>query len=193
MKNIKLLILACSLLGLVNTTHAQSNNSKSQAGGLPALANEVAILSLKLAELEAQINDTGDPYTGVYSVSVYTSELFGGCPPSSPPNPPTISSGVALFDVVADGVSVEVPAHQKSMQRLRLNNTLSTFLEDEDSFSITIAADGSLHAETAPNELFQGQMSDDGSTFIAQLFGKSISSPGSCSDSFISTAIGVRK
>lgn len=193
MKNIKVLILACSLLGLVNTAQAQSNNPKNQSGGLPALENEVAVLRLKIAELEAQINDTGDPYTGVYSVSVYSSELFGGCPPSTPPNPPTITSGVALFDVIADGVSVEIPAHQISMQRLRLNNTLTTFLEDESSFTVTIAADGSLHAETAPNELFQGQMSDDGSSFVAQLFGKSVSSPGSCSDSFISTAIGVRK
>lgn len=221
MKKLILILFSCLSLVVFSAAHAdnkseknQSGSSfksgkksgKSQSGGLPALADEVAELRLMIEALQWQVGGSDDPYSGIYTVSLVENQIYG-CGFTNDPavllgTPAFISylqaqgissstTRVAYFDVAADGGQLIVPDYLISIQELRGSGRFESEVRAEDGSIVTIAADGSLLFDAGPESVFRGQMSADGSTFVAQVFG--IFNEEECVDSYMVSMVGVRK
>lgn len=206
MKKLFLNILFGISLFVFSVAQAQNSNPKSQAGGLPALAREVAELRAMLEALQGQIGEPSDPYSGTYTVSLVEQTIFG-CGITNDPGAllgtpafihylqdqgiSSTSSRVAWFDAEAAGNQLLIPSHSLSIQELRLSGTYESDVRQEDGFVVTINEDGSLTLDTGNNSVVRGQMSADGSSFVAQAFG--LLDEDGCDDSYVVSLTGVRK
>ncbi len=199
MKKLTLSIAACALVAST-TVLAQNGNPNSQAGGLPALAAEVAELRALLEALQGQV---GEPsYAGTYSVNLFEKGIFG-CGSGNSPLPGGLSGylqtqGISstsqsstLVEAISDGNTLSVAGHSRIRQELRLSGTFETDTPFDSAFDIDIAADGSLSLDAGPDVVFEGQMADDGSSFVVAVTGQFIEDD--CIDAFTVTAVGVRQ
>jgi len=194
------LLSAAALLGAAS---AYAQPSKSQAGGLPALAAEVAALRAMVEDLQSQ--NPGDPYAGTFAVTLVETSLFG-CRPANPPPPPvyvpqyflplnssSVSIRSASFDVEADGSTLHVPEFELLTQELRLSGKYDTDTRIEDALQLVIGGDGSLHADFGDTQV-SGQFAQDGSMFSALVVGSNLNTPaGGCQDVWTVNLTGVRK
>ena len=202
MKKSMTLLLASALL--CSTAPALAKNDNSQAGGLPALAAEVAELRALVEALQDQAGGEVS-YAGTYAVSYFESGNFG-CGFTNDPatvigtpgflaylQAQGISSTVsrtAYFTADSDGNVITFPSFALTVQEVRLSGTAEFETRFEDSFAATIAPDGSLLLDAGPGAVFSGQMSDDGSSFVAHAHGQFVEDD--CDDSFAVIAVGVR-
>lgn len=201
----KLLALAtCTLLGLTVTVHAQNGNS-SQAGGLPALAAEVAELRALIESLQGQVGGEVD-YSGTFAVTMLEIGRFG-CgftnDPASLLGTPLfieylgtqgISSSTtssAFYEAESDGWTLSIPEYQLKRQQLRLSGVHETETRTEGPFDVDINADGSLSFDPGAGTEFAGQMAVDGNSFNVLVRGQFIEN--GCDDSFTVLISGVRK
>jgi hypothetical protein len=196
------LLSAATLLSSASASYAQS--SKSQAGGLPALAEEVAALRAMVEDLQEQIGDGSDPYAGTYTITTHETGLHGcGIIPVGPGNPQylqrqagsSVSVTSSIFDATSDGSTLSVPEFDTFTQELRLSGIFTTETDNEVPRTIAINPDGSMENDIG-NAIFSGQFSDDGSLFTAVVVGGEISGSGpNCAgnDAWTVHVTGVRK
>jgi hypothetical protein len=200
------MVTAFSAAQAADRSSKSKKSSKSQSGGLPALAVEVQELRALIEALQGQLNESADPYTGTYVVSLAEHNAFG-CGFTNDPvsllgspdflaylQAQAISSTttrIAYFEVESDGLVLSVPDYLVSAQELRLSGSYEERVVVDGNFNVTIAADGSLLADAGDGSIFRGQMSADGSSFVAQAFG--LFDENGCDDSFIINLVGVRK
>jgi hypothetical protein len=193
------LLSAASLLGAAGASHAQS--TKNQAGGLPALADEVAALRTLVEDLQEEVGGSGDPYAGTYGVTLVETALFGcgvgNPPPTGPLLPylmPQANSSVAVrsstFEAASDGSTLTVPDFTLLTHELRLSGRYQTETPIEEGAALIIGGDGSLHADFG-DAVLTGQFSSDGSLFTALVQGRS--PEGSCVDAWTVNLTGVKK
>ncbi|MES2605458.1 MAG: hypothetical protein V4603_11010 [Pseudomonadota bacterium] len=204
MRRIAITLLSAAILGAMPAVFAQAD--KSQAGGLPALAQEVAALRALVAQLQEQVGGNADPYTGTFAVTLVETSMFGCGVSDFPPPPPTslqpylarqaassLSVRSASFDVEANGTVLLVPAFELLTQELKLSGKYATDTRIEGSEAIVIAGDGSLYADLGDSEV-TGQIANDGSMFSAVVRGRSLDEPpGTCEDVWTVNLTGVRK
>ena len=202
MKKSITLLLASALI--CSAAPALAKNDNSQAGGLPALAEEVAQLRAMLEALQDQVG-TGASYAGSYAVTFFENGNFA-CGSTNDPVPLFGTPGFPMylqdqgisstntrsswFSVDSDGNVISFPSFPLRVQELRLSGTPEIETRFEDSFDVTIAPDGSLLLDAGPGASFYGQMSDDGSSFVVHVVGQF--DEGDCTDTFAVIAVGVR-
>jgi hypothetical protein len=202
-KFILTMLSAATLLASASASHAQS---KSQAGGLPELANEVAALRALVHSLQDQISGSGNPYAGTYTITTHETGLHGcGIQSVGPGNPQylprqagsSVSVTSTIFDAVSNGSVLAVPQFDTFTQELRLSGIFSAGSDIEVPRQIDISPTGSMEEDVANgNALFSGQFSDDGSLFTAVVVGYEADTDGPgplCDDSWTVHLTGVRK
>ncbi|MEX0964032.1 MAG: hypothetical protein WDZ52_08350 [Pseudohongiellaceae bacterium] len=183
-----------------------AKNSNSQAGGLPALAAEVAELRSLVESLQGQIGSGEDSYAGTYAVTLVEQSNFG-CGLTTDPatvlgtpaglgyfQNQAISSATtssSVFTASSDGMMLSMPDYVLVRQELRLSGSYEEELRVEGDFDSAIGADGSLFFDPGPESEFYGQMSADGSMFTILARGRFVD--GGCEDSYTVSLIGVRK
>ncbi|MEX0618029.1 MAG: hypothetical protein WDZ76_10750 [Pseudohongiellaceae bacterium] len=202
---IKIIALAtCAMLFGGATVSAQPGNSNSQAGGLPALALEVAELRALVEQLQGQV---GEPsYAGSYVVNIFENGIFGcgtGNDPASVIGTPAFlaylqrqaisstSQSSTIASAISDGMTLSVFSHYRIRQELRLSGTFETDVPYDEGFDVAIGPGGELSLDAGEDVVFEGQMSDDGSTFIIAVAGQF--EEEDCADAFTVSAVGVRK
>jgi hypothetical protein len=210
MKNIIAILSLMGLMVSASPSMAQGsgngNNGISQAGGLPALAAEVAELKALIESLQAQVGDNDDPYAGIYSVTMVENGIFG-CGATTDPASVFGTSGTlgyfqdqaissystrsAVFTATSDGLSLSIPDYYFLTQELRLSGFYEEGSRIEGDISATIAADGSLLFDPGPESEFFGQMAADGSAFTILARGHFIE--GYCDDAYTVMLTGIRK
>lgn len=191
------------LLGSFASAYGQSN-SNSQAGGLPALAAEVAQLRALVQQLQDQIGETDDPYVGTYAVTLVETGLFG-CGVGNVPTPgqplipylmpqsfSSVSSRSASFDVESDGSVIIVPEFAELTNELRLSGKYEEEVRLEGDVVIPINADGSITFTAEEDEIINGQFSADGNVLSVLIQGFEMH-PSGCADSFTISLTGVKK
>jgi hypothetical protein len=194
-------VSAVTVLGAASVAYGQS--AKSQSGGLPELAAEVAALRAAVQELQEQVSG-GDPYTGTYAVTLVETALFGCRIANAPPPAPnyfppyfapltasSVSVRSASFDAEADGSVLSIPDFDMLTQELKLNGFYMADAYIEDGADLTIGGDGSFSADLDDAQL-NGQFSDDGSLFTALVVGNAPVT-GGCKDVWTVNVTGVRK
>ncbi|MES2606034.1 MAG: hypothetical protein V4603_13940 [Pseudomonadota bacterium] len=194
---------------LTAETVLAQGGSQSQAGGLPALAKEVAELRALVNNLQAQVNaGSDDPYVGNYAVTLTETSIFACGANTFPVQGPqfnlfaylqgqaisSISTRSATIDAVSDGTVLSIADHELFTHELRLRGSYEYNFRVEEGFDVDIAADGSLSIQFEADATLNGQFSDDGSVFSMTVQG--IFDDGTnpnCTDAFTVTATGVRK
>lgn len=200
-KSIMLMLSAVAILGAASVASAQTS-SKSQAGGLPALADEVASLRAAVQALQAQVGDNTNPYSGAFAVTVFETGVFGcgttNGPPPGPLQPYLNTQGISsvslrsgAFTAQANGMVLTVPQFPMLSQELRLSGNYQTDTEAAGGVEIVIGGNGSLSADLGPYGQVSGQFARDGSTFTALVRGSSVE--GICDDAFTVLLTGVKK
>lgn len=200
------LLSAATLFGAASIAQAQS--SKSQAGGLPALAEEVAALRAMVLDLQQQIGGSADPYSGTYAVTIVETGLFG-CrmidPPAPPPTyvqpffGPLLPSSVAVrsasLEAEADGSTLVIPEFVMLSQELKLSGYYQPYTNpSEGELQLTIGGDGSFTYQF-DDSVLEGQFSRDGSLFSALVVGRALDKPSTvgCEDVWTAHVLGVKK
>jgi len=210
MKKLVVILSVLALMVSASPSMAKSKksdkSSKSQAGGLPALAVEVAELRALIESLQAQVGTDDDPYAGTYAVILVENATYGcgmTTDPASVLGTPAglgyfqdqaISSDTtrsAFFTATSDGMSLSIPNSSLLSQELRLSGVYEEGLRVEGNISVSIAADGSLFFDPGPESQFYGQMAADGSAFTVLARGHFIE--GDCDDSYAVMITGMRK
>lgn len=204
MKNLSKPLALLALIGLSGTVLAQNGNDKSQAGGLPALAEQIANLQSLVFELQTQVDEISegsDPYVGDYMAFQFENNQYG-CGTTLEPLPGQIFSylqnqgisGTSAFagvhSATADGNTLSFSGANISRNELRLSGKFETSSFSEGPFSATIGADGSLSIEAG--DYIVGQMADDGSSFVILTQGSEPDNNGACTDAWTILNIGVR-
>ena len=174
----------------------------SQAGGLPALAAEVAELRALVESLQEQVGED-QGYAGTYHLTLFESGIFGcgeGIVPFQP-NFGTYFQNQAVSSAVtrsstsvaeSDGMVIEVPTINTFSQELRLSGSYEEDHNKVDgAFDINIATDGSLSVDAGPDVSVSGQMADDGSSFT--IIATGLFDEDGCDDAFTVLGVGVRK
>ncbi len=194
---------AASLLGAASASYGQG--AKSQAGGLPALAEEVASLRALVLNLQQQV-EGGDPYTGTFAVTLVETAFFG-CGVGLPPSPPalipayivpqsisSVSTRSSSFDAEADGSVLLLPEFELFTQEMRLSGKYLTNTEVEGPIELVIGGDGSLSANL-PNTEVSGHIASDGSMLSLVATGHEVvpTPGGTCTDVYTVNLTGVRK
>lgn len=190
-------------LGTYTSSYGQSNTN-SQAGGLPALAAEVAQLRALVQSLQEQIGESGDPYAGTYAVTLVEMGLFG-CGTGNVPTPgqplipylipqsfSSVSSRSASFDVESDGSVIIVPEFAELTNELRLSGKYEEEIEFEGDLVVPINADGSITYTAEEGEVLRGQFSADGNVLSVLVQGFEMY-PSGCADSYTVSLTGVKK
>ena len=210
MKKLIVILSVLALMVSASPSMAKSKksdkSSKSQAGGLPALAVEVAELRALIESLQAQVGTDDDPYAGIYAVTLVENATYGcgmTTDPASVLGTPAglgyfqdqaISSDTtrsAFFTATSDGMSLSIPNYNLLSQELRLSGSYEEDLRVEGNIDVSIAADGSLFFDPGPESQFYGQMAADGSAFTVLARGHFI--VGDCDDSYVVMITGMRK
>ncbi len=210
MKNLLVILSLLVFVAASSPSMAKSKksdkSSKSQSGGLPELALEVAELRSLVESLQGQVDAGADSYAGSYAVTLIENNKFGcglTTDPASVLGTPAglgyfqdqaISSTTtrsAVFTATSDGSVLSIPNYTLLTQELRLSGAYEEELRVEGDFNAAIGADGSLFVDPGPESQFYGQMSADGSIFT--ILARGLFTEESCDDSYIVMAIGVRK
>lgn len=202
----KILITLLTLAGFSGAFAKNGNGgNQNQAGGLPALAEEVAELRALLEDLQGQIGDGSDPYVGRYSVNLVEWSSYG-CGISNDPFA-AAASGMLLsylanqgisstitrtanFEVDSDGMTLFTPQYTLLSQELRLSGQYEEDTRIEGGYNVAIAADGSLSVPQATAQV-SGQMSADGSAFT--LLVRETFDDNGCDDAYAVLLTGVKK
>ena len=191
------------LLLATGAVHGKNENPKSQAGGLPALAAEVDELRALIEQLQGQV---GAPsYAGTYTVNIFETGMFGcgtttdfGSVAGTPAffgymamqAISSMTQSSTLVEAVSDGSTLTIGAYNRQRQELRLSGKFETNLPFDNSFSLDIGPNGELIVDVGPDVVLEGQMADDGSSFIIAITGQF--SEDDCADAFTASIVGVR-
>lgn len=191
------------LLLATGAVHGKNENPKSQAGGLPALAAEVDELRALIEQLQGQV---GAPsYAGTYTVNIFETGMFGcgtttdfGSVAGTPAffgymamqAISSMTQSSTLVEAVSDGSTLTIGAYNRQRQELRLSGKFETDLPFDNSFSLDIGPNGELIVDVGPDVVLEGQMADDGSSFIIAITGQF--SEDDCADAFTASIVGVR-
>ncbi|MEQ8407815.1 MAG: hypothetical protein RKH07_06025 [Gammaproteobacteria bacterium] len=191
------------LLLATGAVHGKNENPKSQAGGLPALAAEVDELRALIEQLQGQV---GAPsYAGTYTVNIFETGMFGcgtttdfGSVAGTPAffgymamqAISSMTQSSTLVEAVSDGSTLTIGAYNRQRQELRLSGKFETDLPFDNSFSLDIGPNGELFVDVGPDVVLEGQMADDGSSFIIAITGQF--SEDDCADAFTASIVGVR-
>lgn len=203
MKTTMITILSLLILA-TGAVHAKNDNPKSQAGGLPALAAEVDELRALIEQLQGQV---GVPsYAGTYTVNIFETGMFGcgtttdfGSVAGTPAffgymamqAISSMTQSSTLVEAVSDGSTLSIGSYNRQRQELRLSGKFETDLPFDNSFSLNIGPNGELFVDIGPDVVLEGQMADDGSSFIIAITGQF--SEDDCADAFTASIVGVRK
>lgn len=191
------------LLLATGAVHGKNENPKSQAGGLPALAAEVDELRALIEQLQGQV---GAPsYAGTYTVNIFETGMFGcgtttdfGSVAGTPAffgymamqAISSMTQSSTLVEAVSDGSTLTIGAYNRQRQELRLSGKFETDLPFDNSFSLDVGPNGELFVDVGPDVVLEGQMADDGSSFIIAITGQF--SEDDCADAFTASIVGVR-
>lgn len=208
MKNPSKPLALLALIGLSGTVLAQNGNGNSQAGGLPALAEQIANLQSLVFELQAQVDEMGgasDPYVGNYMAFQFENNQYGCGTTLAPPAGQLLSylqnqgiSSTSAFagvhSATADGDTLTFSGADIVRNELRLSGKFETSAFSEGPFSAAIGEDGSLsiEADNEADNFIVGQMADDGSSFVILTQGAEPDNNGTCTDAWTILNIGVR-
>ena len=202
MKTTIITMLSLLLLS-TGAVHGKNENPKSQAGGLPALAAEVDELRALIEQLQGQV---GAPsYAGTYTVNIFETGMFGcgtttdfGSVAGTPAffgymamqAISSMTQSSTLVEAVSDGSTLTIGAYNRQRQELRLSGKFETDLPFDNSFSLDVGPNGELFVDVGPDVVLEGQMADDGSSFIIAITGQF--SEDDCADAFTASIVGVR-
>ena len=102
----------------------------------------------------------------------------------------SMTQSSTLVEAVSDGSTLTIGAYNRQRQELRLSGKFETDLPFDNSFSLDVGPNGELFVDVGPDVVLEGQMADDGSSFIIAITGQF--SEDDCADAFTASIVGVR-